>query len=87
MLEAFNRKMELYISAGLIDFWQFQALDKRVLKKESEERKPLAIVTLMGCFQVLFIGLGLSLFMFMLELLSTACECSLIKMCLIKCAR
>lgn len=82
MRETFNRKIELLNSAGFIDFWLYENIDKRILNsKETEHREALTIINLVGCFQILFIGWAISFVAFGMELLSLVCGRLFIKNC------
>lgn len=69
LLDALNEKIDILKSSGLIEFWFFQELDIRFLEPTfSKQRKVLTMKHLIGCFQILFIGLALSSIVFGLEL-------------------
>ncbi|KAL7029695.1 hypothetical protein ACKWTF_006325 [Chironomus riparius] len=68
-LYAFNSKMSLYKSGGLIDYWISKYLSKMYLNIQATNVGPkkLNLVQLQGGFQVWLIGCGISSFMFLLE--------------------
>lgn len=69
LLDALNEKIEMFKASGLIRFWQYQDVDKALLRtKESREPKVFTINELLGSFKLLFVGLGFSLIGFMIEI-------------------
>lgn len=69
LLDEFNAKIEIFRAAGLIDFWQFQKLDKKLLSfKEMNQPKVLNIYQLMGTFQILLLGSIISFIVFLVEI-------------------
>jgi hypothetical protein len=70
LLSVFNEKLEMLISAGLIDFWSRQLNDKTLLSNVSgNERKILTIKHLFGAFCILLVGFVISIVVFLFELL------------------
>lgn len=56
------------VSAGLIDIWAAKYIDKSFLKRKfSDEAKALKYSQLIGAFQLLFVGLAVSLAAFLVE--------------------
>lgn len=72
--ERFNEKISMFKSSGLIDFWASDYISSRYLniKLQDELPRKLNIEQLMGGFQVLFIGLGVGFFIFLVEVISTS---------------
>jgi hypothetical protein len=69
--DALNEKVEDYKSAGLIDFWHFQFIDKKFIEiKETKAPKVLTLEQLVGSFYILLIGCFVSFTVFMLEMSS-----------------
>lgn len=68
-LNAFNTKMSLYKSAGLIDYWTSKYLNTMYLNIQAPNVGPkkLNLVQLQGGFQAWLIGCGISSFIFLLE--------------------
>jgi hypothetical protein len=57
LLDEFNDKIELLKSAGLIDFWFFQLVDKQAsTEKVKQHSKSLNLQHFEGCFGILFCG-------------------------------
>lgn len=70
LLHALNEKLEMLIPAGLIEFWYFQAIDKRLLSKNiSHERRVLTIKQLSGALYILLLGYVISAIIFFYEML------------------
>lgn len=69
LIDALNEKIDILRATGLIDFWNFQDVDKGLLNiKESKNPKVLTVQHLIGCFHILVIGCVGSFFVFILEL-------------------
>ena len=68
-LNAFNTKMSLYKSGGLIDYWTSKYLNTMYLNIQEPNVGPkkLNLVQLQGGFQVWLIGCGISSLIFLLE--------------------
>lgn len=70
LVDALNEKIEMMKSAGLIDFWLDEFVDKGYLRvKIPKYPKVLTLTHLTGSFQVLIFGLLASLVAFLLEFL------------------
>ena len=70
LLKELNEKIGLMKAAGLIDFWYFQLIDKKLAKKTKIKEKPkiLKLVQFQGCFGILMCGLGLIFLVFTFEI-------------------
>lgn len=69
--EALDDKIEKMKSAGLVEFWLFSDVDKDFLNfKGKTPPVILTISRLMGCFQILLIGLSIGCIMFLFEFFS-----------------
>lgn len=70
LIEAINKKIEILVAAGLVDYWQFQDVDKQFLNYEKpSSSKSLTSHHMVGCFNILVSGLFASLAVFLYELL------------------
>lgn len=70
LLESLDKKIEIFVSVGLIDYWHNQAIDERLQKMERQTYpKILGMEHLAGCFQILLVGFILSFVVFLFELL------------------
>lgn len=74
LIEELNEKIGILKSAGLINFWHFQPINKRISLKSSERDKTAApkvlrLHQLIGTFETLGIGILISSVTFILELL------------------
>jgi hypothetical protein len=70
LLDEFNYKIELMISAGLIDFWYFEFIDKKSSKiKFQKHPKSLKLQHFEGCFGILVCGSFVSFIVFVMEIL------------------
>lgn len=70
LYDSLNEKIEVLRGAGLIDFWQFQYIDKRFINfKAAIEPKVMTMFQLLGCFEILFIGSVVSFLIFLLEMM------------------
>lgn len=68
LYDSLNEKIEILRAAGLIDFWQFQYIDKRFIGvKESIHPRVMTMYQLLGCFGILCIGCGISFLIFVSE--------------------
>lgn len=71
LMDELNEKIVFLRASGLIEYWQFQDIDKDFLNfKESCEPKVLTLTILEGCFHILLIGWFGSLIAFIFELIS-----------------
>lgn len=69
LLDKFNEKIELFKSAGLIDHWNFEMIDKKFLTTtEINFPKTLILSQLWGCFELLFFGYLLVIIVLVLEI-------------------
>lgn len=69
LIDAINDLIRNLKSAGLIEFWNFEEVDKKLLKlKKNSEPKVLTTFHLIGCFHVLFTGALLSFLIFLFEI-------------------
>lgn len=70
MLDEINQEIEDIKAAGLIDLHYQDTIDRQMLKPDTfKEPKVLGLQKLAGCFFILFVGLLLSLFVFVIEIL------------------
>lgn len=70
LLDKFNEKIELFKSAGLIDHWNFQMIDKKFLTtSEINFPKTLVLSQLWGCFELLLFGYLLDFIALILEII------------------
>lgn len=61
LLNLFNDKIGILKAAGLIDYWEAQVVDRKLLKfKEISYPQALGWRQLVGCFQVLLFGCVIS---------------------------
>lgn len=68
LLEALNEKIEIFKSAGLIDVWHYQDVDKDFIKvRIVEAPKVLSLHQLVGSFQLLGSGYAIALVAFIRE--------------------
>lgn len=69
LLNALDEKIRLLKAAGLIDFWNFQDVDKRFLNDpDPKTPKTLQLHHLFGCFQILIAGWLVGLANFVVEI-------------------
>lgn len=69
---AMNTKIEMVKAAGLVEFWHFKDIDKRMLNfKPVNYPKVLTMSQLKGCFYILLFGYLISGNIFLLELFLT----------------
>lgn len=69
LLDALDEKLDILKAAGLIEFWNFQDVEKGILNfKESNGPKILTTRHLLGCFHILISGCIVSSLVFLLEL-------------------
>jgi hypothetical protein len=68
----FNEKISLFKSSGLIDFWASSFIDSKYINYKSHDKSPkqLKMEQMMGGFELLLIGLILSIFIFVCEILA-----------------
>lgn len=68
LLEELNEKIEYFKAAGLIELWQFQDIDFKLLNYKSPNYpKVLSLHQLSGSFQILLWGLFVSCLVFLAE--------------------
>lgn len=68
LLDALNDNIDALKAGGLIDYWNFQYVDKRYLNsQELESAKVLMFYQLEGCFKILMFGCIASFAVFMCE--------------------
>lgn len=69
LLEKINEKIEDLKAAGLMDYWNFKDIDRKLRNTENEGSEPkiLNIDQFLGGFQVFVIGVVLSLVAFIVE--------------------
>lgn len=71
LLDALDNKIEKMKSAGLIELWLFRDVDKDFLNyKEKNPPMVLNISRLLGCFEILILGLTISCVVFVFEYFS-----------------
>lgn len=70
--QAFNKKIQLLKSSGLIDFWASEFINSRYLNIKTRDGSPkkLNMEQLLGGFEVLLIGLVVGFFVFLVEAIS-----------------
>lgn len=69
LLDALNEKIEILKAAGLVNFWQHQNIDGRILsEKESNQPKYLTLQQLLGSFEIIIFGYVISFSAFLFEL-------------------
>lgn len=69
LTEALDQKIEILVAAGLVEFWQFQDVDKQFLNYEqTNDSQPLTIRQMKGSFQILLLGSIASIVLFLYEL-------------------
>lgn len=69
LIEAVNKKIEILVAAGLVEFWQIQDVDTKYLRlKETTYPMPLNFTHLKGSFYFLFMGLFAGFVAFIYEL-------------------
>lgn len=74
LTEAINEKLLNIQAAGLIDYWQSEIIDQRLLKRqESSEPKGIKFEYLSGSFYILGISCVFSLLVFLGELFHGRC--------------
>lgn len=74
LIDALNEKLGLINAAGLNIFWYLQEVQPETAdQKDLRERKALTLRDLMGCFQILVIGLILTFIAFALEMFTVLC--------------
>lgn len=70
LLAAFNQKIELLKASGLIQFWHYQDIDRKIPDDvRPTYQKALTLGQLVGSFHLLFIGYALSVTVFTAEAL------------------
>lgn len=69
LADEINDKIELFKSAGLIDFWRYQDLEKRIIKDVDARPLFLTLNQLMGSFMIWMLGCFGSSLVFLFELL------------------
>lgn len=72
LVHMFNRKIALFKTSGLIDFWASDFISMKFLKVqiETSEPKQLSIQELLGGFEVLFLGMAIGVTLFVIEVIS-----------------
>lgn len=71
LIDALDEKIARMKAAGLIEFWQFQDVDKDFINyKEKTHPIVLTVSRLIGCFQILLIGCTISCVVFLIEYFS-----------------
>jgi hypothetical protein len=69
LLNVINEKIEIIKAAGLSDYWHKIIIDERYLKiVESKQPKAIKMKYLVGTFNVLLMGAGVAVFVFVWEL-------------------
>jgi hypothetical protein len=68
LTDAMNIGLELFKSAGLIDFWRSKDLEKRSSTDTEQDAKSLTMDQLLGSFMVLLFGCVLSFVVLTIEL-------------------
>ncbi|KAL7029686.1 hypothetical protein ACKWTF_006320 [Chironomus riparius] len=81
LVKSFNRKISLFKTSGLIDFWASDYISNTYLniKKESDGPRMLNVEQLMGGFQVLLIGIITASILFICEVIARKCRISLMQ--------
>ena len=69
LLNELNKRIAIIKNSGLIDFWYFQEIHRNDQKAEAVETKKLTMDDIMGCFQILIIGLIASFVSFVVEVI------------------
>lgn len=71
LLNAINEKIGILKAAGLVDYWISKDIDPSFLHIKQENLGPqkLNIEHLLGCFELLFLGITLGLIAFSLEII------------------
>lgn len=74
-----NEQINDYTSSGLLQTWVSQFIDPRFLSKKTDQQdaspNKLAINQLVGAFQLCIFVYGLSIFIFVLEIIAPHIEC------------
>lgn len=66
-----NSKIEIFIAAGLIDYWHEKSLDKMHISSNGQKRPNVIKMShLSGCFQLWLIGMVFSLIVVSIEIIS-----------------
>jgi hypothetical protein len=70
LLDALNEKIKALKAAGLIEFWNYENIDKKLIHVRKEnEPKILTVDLIIGCFYLLFFGMVLSVLAYLLEIM------------------
>jgi hypothetical protein len=70
LLESMNEKIKMLITAGLIEYWNFEGINKqRISQKNEKNPKILTLYHVSGCFYILVFDWLLSLIFFPSHLL------------------
>lgn len=70
LLDALDKKIDAFKSAGLIGFWKFQEVDRFLKTKNSDDHHTLTFFQLIGCFYVLLAGCVISFVVLFIEILA-----------------
>lgn len=70
LLDALNEKIDIFKTAGLIEYWFFKNYNfVNVTAKRIEGPKKLTVDKLAGCFQILSFGCTISFVIFIIEVI------------------
>lgn len=78
LISSVNQQINDYTSSGLLQSWVSHYIDSRFLSKKTDEDtspKKLAINQLIGAFQLCIFVYGLSICIFLLEVIAPHIEC------------
>jgi hypothetical protein len=69
LLDEINTKIELFKSAGLVEFWHSKFINMDLLNvKDEQHPEVIKLVKIKGCFDIFLIGCFISFNVFVIEL-------------------
>lgn len=75
LLDAMTEKIEICKAAGLVEYWNMQHMNRKILRTDSSQHpKILELDHLLGCFQILLLGNVIGFLVFCFEVVITAVE-------------
>lgn len=73
LLDAMTEKIEICKAAGLVEYWNMQHMNRKILRTDSSQHpKILELDHLLGCFQILLLGNVIGFLVFCFEIIITA---------------
>lgn len=71
LLDALNKKIDTFKTAGLVDFWFFKSYNlANATARPVEDPQQLNVAKLAGCFKILFLGCSISFIVIIVEIIA-----------------